>query len=487
MNAIIFTGSSWINPEEVKDPDSKIYPVLRSIGAYQVANVLRDINVTANVVDFFPYLFFYKYEKLLKIIDNLVNKETLWVGFSSTFFDSYLASKDHPLRNNDGIQHFVNYIKQKNDKIKFILGGATSWKKEFPGIIDFYVEGYADDSIVQLTKYLQGTNPFFMFKNDSVSSDRTAINFNFSDYNFKWSDDDKIKHNEVLPIEISRGCIFKCSYCSYPLNGKKKLDFIKNPNILYDHFIENYERFGVTSYMYTDDTHNDSLEKLEYLYNNVYSRLPFKISFSTYLRLDLIRAHPQMIPLLKDSGLATCFFGIESLNYESNKTVGKGLKPEKTIETLYKLREEWPNVFTQGGFIIGLPNETVNTADKWLELVTDPKFPLNHITTNPLHLFKNQGENGYWFNDIEKHPEKYGYTFSSNDEWISNTGMTKQDAIDLKAQYVNRMLNKNKKISWLTKWRLQNLEISADKYSQMAQSEINIAIDQYIEQYIQKF
>jgi hypothetical protein len=49
------------------------------------------------------------------------------------------------------------------------------------------------------------------------------------------------------------------------------------------------------------------------------------------------------------------------------------------------------------------------------------------------------------------------------------------------------MLNKNKKISWLTKWRLQNLEISADKYSQMAQSEINMAIDQYIEQYIQKF
>jgi radical SAM superfamily enzyme YgiQ (UPF0313 family) len=30
---------------------------------------------------------------------------------------------------------------------------------------------------------------------------------------------------KVLPIEIARGCIFKCKFCSYPLNGKQNLDF----------------------------------------------------------------------------------------------------------------------------------------------------------------------------------------------------------------------------------------------------------------------
>jgi len=483
-SAVIFTGSSWIDSSLVKDPDSDIYPVLRSIGAYQVANVLRDQGYPTKVIDYFPYLFHNRYDQLLKIIDNTVTQDTLWIGFSSTFFDGYWAIDTHPLRA-EKIQNFISYIKEKNSNIKIVLGGASSWKKEFPNVVNYYVEGYADNSVLELTKYLDGKNPFFMIKDQCVSNDRTAVNFNFTDYKFKWYDTDNVKYNEVLPIEISRGCIFKCAYCSYPLNGKKKLDFIKNPTVLYDHFVENYEKFGVTSYMYTDDTHNDSLEKLEYLYNNVYSKLPFKIQFNAYIRLDLLRAHPAMIDILKESGLKTCFFGIESMNYESNKTVGKGMRQDKIVETLYTVRETWNDVFLQGAFIVGLPNETEESASQWLDLVTDPKFPLDHITINPLHLFKNQGESSYWSNDIEKYPEKYGYSFSSNDSWISNTGMTKNHATQIKDKYRSLMFKTQRnKTSWMTAWRLQNLEIDLQQYKSMSsvdlKSKINLFFDNYI-------
>jgi radical SAM superfamily enzyme YgiQ (UPF0313 family) len=484
MNVVIFTGSAWIDPDEVNDTDADIYPVLRSIGAYQVASILRNEGYTVKVIDYFPYLLNYRYADLISLIERYINSETLWVGYSTTFFDGYDASTMHPLRN-EKIYSLKDKILSINNKIKTVVGGAKAWKKEFDDFTDFYIEGYADSTVVGLTKYIEGKNPFFQINYKSVISDRAASNFNFSNYSFTWDNTDAINSNECLPIEIARGCIFKCSYCSYPLNGKKKLDFIKSPEILLSEFRRNYELYGVDSYMYADDTHNDSLDKLKYLYDEVYSKLSFKIKFSAYLRLDLLRAHPEMIPLLRESGLRSCFFGIESLNYASNKTVGKGMQTTKIIETLHLLRNEWPDVFMQGAFIVGLPNESENSVKDWLSIISDESFPLDRVTLNPLHLYKDQGESGYWFNDIENNPEKYGYVFSNNNEWTNNTGLTKQRSIQIvkDAGKILQKLGKNK-FTWFTDWRLQNLGISRDQRSKLCRHARSEIVREYIEQYI---
>lgn len=486
MNIIIFTGSSWVDPDEVNDADANIYPVLRSIGAYQVASVLRSAGYTVKVIDYFPYLLNWKYDELISIIKKYVDDTTIWVGYSTTFFDGYDDTSSHPLRN-EKIFSIKNAILSINNKIKTVVGGAKVWKKEFDQFTDYYIEGYSDTTVIELTKYIQGKNPFFQLSYKSVVSDRTASNFDFSNYSFSWDKTDAIQPNECLPIEISRGCIFKCAYCSYPLNGKNKLDFIKSPNVLLSEFKRNYELYGVDSYMYADDTHNDSLDKLKYLYDEVYSKLPFKIKFSAYLRLDLLRAHPEMIPILRESGLTSCFFGIESLNYESNKTVGKGMQMSKTIDTLHLLKKEWPNVFMQGAFIIGLPNESKETAAQWLEVISDKSFPLDRITLNPLHLYRDQGESGYWFNDIENNPEKYGYTFTDNSNWINNKGLTKQSAGQIVRDAGRRLRAAGKnKFTWFTDWRLHNLEITRDQYTNMNRISIALAIDIYISKYIQR-
>jgi radical SAM superfamily enzyme len=486
MNVIIFTGSSWIDPDHVNDTDASIYPVLRSIGAYQVASVLRSKGYTVKVIDYFPFLLKNRYNDLISLIEKYVNSETLWVGYSTTFFDGYDATSLHPLRN-EKIYSIKNKILSINNKIKTVIGGAKAWKKEFDNFTDFYIEGYADSTVIELTKYISGKNPFFQIKGKSVISDRAASNFNFDNYSFAWDKTDAIHHNECLPIEIARGCIFKCAYCSYPLNGKKKLDFIKKPEVLLSEFNRNYELYGITSYMYTDDTHNDSLDKLKYLYDEVYSKLSFKIKFNAYLRLDLLRAHPEMIPLLRESGLYSCFFGIESLNYASNKTVGKGMQMEKTIDTLHLLRKEWPGVFMQGGFIVGLPNESEISAREWLTLVSAKDFPLDRITMNPLHLYKDQGESGYWFNDIENNPENYGYTLADNAQWTNNTGLTKQQATQIVKDTGKLLANLGKnKVTWLTDWRLQNINLSREVYNQLSKQERIDVVNQYIENYVRR-
>lgn len=87
-----------------------------------------------------------------------------------------------------------------------------------------------------------------------------------------YEDEDAIVPGEALTIELTRGCRFRCKFCSYPLNGRKTNDYFRDQNSLYLELLQNYEKHGVTRYFFSDDTYNESTEKLLYLkkFSNVF-------------------------------------------------------------------------------------------------------------------------------------------------------------------------------------------------------------------------
>jgi radical SAM superfamily enzyme YgiQ (UPF0313 family) len=227
----------------------------------------------------------------------------------------------------------------------------------------------------------------------------------------KWEDNDFIFPNESLPIEISRGCIFKCKFCNFQLTGKKKFDYIRNVNLIKEELIDNYERFGTTNYMFTDDTFNDSTYKLELIHKAITS-LPFKINFTTYLRLDLLHSHPEQIPMLREMGLRSAFFGIESMNEKTAKAMGKGLKVEKVKETLLKIKNEdfKENFSMLCSFIIGLPYEDLDSVHNTFAWTQE-----NDINTIWMPLFIRRDTR--YKSDIDINYEKYGYRMGNLNYW----------------------------------------------------------------------
>ena len=129
---------------------------------------------------------------------------------------------------------------------------------------------------------LKGITPKRMYptKNNQIIIDGKSSHFDITTLNHQWHSKDCILPGETLPIEISRGCIFKCNFCSYPLNGKKKFDYLRDPALIKEELIYNYENFQTTNYFFADDTFNDSTLKLESLHK-VITELPFKIKFVT--------------------------------------------------------------------------------------------------------------------------------------------------------------------------------------------------------------
>lgn len=408
---------------------------VRASGAYRIATELRNRNYTVQIIDHFTWL---TDEQKIQLIEKFMGDNTLVVGFSTTF----MGFKTHNQVNEDNIhdngtnvpiskntlKHIRETIKKINPKTKIVVGGSRAdWL--FDDEVDIFIKGYAEGMLLSLLDELSNkrvSEKRIVFTKEGkkriiIDNDANGSTFDFSNSYIDYSDRELVQFNEVLPIEISRGCMFKCKFCSYPLIGRKKNDYLKNTDTLFLEMMRNYEKFNTTHYMIMDDTFNESVDKLKKI-NEVFKRLPFKPNFWAYIRHDLLHTFPEMIDLLEEMGLRTATFGIETLNSAASKAVGKGLSSEKTIQLLYQLKSKWKNkIRLHSGFILGLPHETYRTLVSWSNQVTDPSFPIDSATFNGLVI--NINENRVWKSEFEKNILKYGYTFPKpgyDSYWVTN-------------------------------------------------------------------
>lgn len=362
---------------------------MRTLGAYRIASEVRKNNYSCQVIDFFSQL---PENDLLTAIDCCVGSNTKMLGISTTFASSLNPyqdfSQDIKLSYMRRVNSVLMHVKNKNPLIKIVVGGANALSLDHPAI-DAIITGYADVAVIDYIKWLDNKNPWFTYDVDCnkiiVNGTPKNSNFDFAASQVIYADCDNIISGESLVLEVARGCIFKCLFCNYPLNGKKKNDYIKLKDTLSNELIKNYQEHGISRYILSDDTHNDNSVKLEML-ADIKQNLPFELEYSAYIRLEILKAHPEQYSLLRDSGLVGAFFGIESLNYASSKSVGKGIRPEKIKEELYKFKDLLPCCGTAGSFIVGLPYDTPHTVTQWAGELLDESYPLDAIFIGPLTI-----------------------------------------------------------------------------------------------------
>lgn len=378
----------------------------RYAGPYRIATELRQIGFQVQMIEFFGDL---TQLEVFSVIDAHIDKNTLWVGFASTLFGKHQTFEEDmklwltpPLgglkqlnqvfqtlfpHTDDVMASFLDRIKTKNEKCKIVVGGYKSLHKNFSGI-DYWVLGQGEGPSIALSNHLKFGTDLKFIKTDmgNIITDKMYEFEGFTTCKITWDKSDHIKWGEDLQLETARGCVFKCAFCAFNLNGKKFGDFNKTPETLREELLYNYENFGTTGYMVADDTVNDSIEKIEYLHE-VFTSLPFKVRLSCHLRLDLIAANPKMIPLLHEMGLASCNFGVETFNRKAGAAIGKGARPELLQETLYKLKDAWgDDVFTSINFLVGLPHESIESIHNTFDWIHRPDFPCHGVSVNRLYL-----------------------------------------------------------------------------------------------------
>jgi len=254
-------------------------------GVFRLATELRKNNYTVQCVDISPFVAMKQIDELKNVLAKIIDSNTLWLGISTTFmykiFDLPFYRMKETLSkrqetNPDIGKDFIEmlaFIRSLNPNIDIIAGGSRKFALEQYGIKIF--EGYSDTELIEFTNWRAKKTSKINLSFHSTNIKGTEYK-DFSSSSIEYIDSDIVDKNESLPIEISRGCIFKCKFCSFPLNGKAKGDWVKHTNVLKDEFNRNYEKYGITSYTFTDDTYNDSPDKIKSLYDEVFSKLDFK-------------------------------------------------------------------------------------------------------------------------------------------------------------------------------------------------------------------
>ena len=412
----------------ISDYTDNLY-LTKSFGPFKVAHSLRQAGYQVAVL-FHVHIF--SYEEILNILKHLISDKTLFVGFNNMF---YRFIKQDTIKNGTnfkvvtthgdretgtmlphGIVHnrdLKTYIQSLNPSCKVVLGGPTAHDGPLNRDFDYVVLGYADISVVNLADHLltkeKLNKSYKSLHGMIIVDDAKAEEFDFVNTQMSYKDYDCILPSEVLNLEISRGCIFKCSFCAYPLNGKKKLDYIKHEQLIYNELMDNYTRFGVTRYFLLDDTFNDSKEKIQMLYN-VAQRLPFKFEWWAYLRLDLIAAHPETIDMMFDSGLRAAHFGIESFNRKSSSIIGKGMDKERLIATLNLIKKKYgEEVMLNATFIIGLPEDTEATLDEQYNDLFSGRTGLDSWFARELEIENKNHRTDITVSEFALNPKRFGY------------------------------------------------------------------------------
>ena len=406
----------------------------KTLGPYKVAQALRSNGFQVAVLH---HLSVFTVEEICHVLRNLISDKTLFVGVNNFFY----ADIANPNRSENGgviLQNIApgcilphgpqynetikNLIHECNPNCKLTLGGPTARDVEYNKIFDYQCIGYSETSIVNLAQHLSDANIDLQKSYKSVYGsimidDSRAETYDFNQCQMRYEDHDAILPGETLLLEVARGCIFKCAFCSYPMNGKKKLDFIRNMDYIYEELVDNYKRFGITRYIFCDDTVNDSPEKCQMIYN-MSKRLPFKLEWWGYIRLDLLTAHPETVKWLFESGLRSAFFGIETLNPKTASAIGKGGDRTRLFDTVRKIKQQYGNhVNLHGSFIYGLPHESLSSLQETTDFLMSDKNPLDSWIVQALSIRpNNQTYSNDFLSDLDKNYAKYGYSVIGNDE-----------------------------------------------------------------------
>jgi radical SAM superfamily enzyme YgiQ (UPF0313 family) len=160
-----------------------------------------------------------------------------------------------------------------------------------------------------------------------------------------------------IPLITSRGCPYRCEFCSEIAMYGGKYGFRSEEKVIED--IKYYDRrYGKTPLFIAEDNFGANRQRLERLCRAIIDQRLVR-PIDAQVRLDLAR-HPQTLRLMNKAGFERAYIGYESTNPESLKAAGKGLDRNRM--------GEYTRIFHRHGiaihsmWILGFDSDTVETV-----------------------------------------------------------------------------------------------------------------------------
>jgi len=211
-----------------------------------------------------------------------------------------------------------------------------------------------------------------------------------------------------LGVQASRGCPFRCDYCS--IQNVEGHQFRKRP---IENVIDEIKNMKTNYFAFTDPSLTVDLDFTKTLFKELKK---LKKRFDCHGNINILNDNEDLIKLSKDAGCQAWYIGFESISKESLESVHKTNNPEIYPEGIKKIRKY--GISVNGLFMFGFDGDKLDIFNKTLKAIKEWKIDIASfaiLTPFPgTPVYKRFEEEGriltkdwskYYFNNIVFNPK----------------------------------------------------------------------------------
>lgn len=351
------------------------------LGIYYLASYLRENNFCVKVTDAEAENL--AIEDIITIVDEYSPD---YIGISSTTVAFHRAIE------------CAEEIKKNNKDIKIILGGphiTSNYNHAMSfDVFDYGVIGEGEVTLVALLNGLYENNDLHNISgvvyrdnegNCKITSQREYINVLdtlpypaydlIKDIKLYNPPPSNYKALPIINMITSRGCPSQCTFCDRNVFGKKYRE--RSAESVFNEILFLYNKYKIKEIAFVDDTFLINKKRIYKLFD-LLNREGLSFYWTCMSRINNVTY--DFLKFIKDNGCWHISFGIESGDENILKTIKKNIKldkAKKVIDWCSKLK-----IKTKGFFIIGHPDETIETIEKTINLACRLKLDDIVVTLN---------------------------------------------------------------------------------------------------------
>lgn len=233
-------------------------------------------------------------------------------------------------------------------------------------------------------------------------------------------------HARAYTIVTSRGCPYKCTYCSKPITGDTwRPRSVENVMSEWRILVRD---FRATEIGLTDDIWNLDLKRAKALCRALIDEKLNTVPWVTIHGMKVNHTDLELFQLMKAAGCKRVGFGVENGDEEILKRVIRKAQTLDMVRAAFKNAKK-AGLQTMGFFIFGMPHETEETMEKTIRFALELDPDLAHFMIAA----------PYPGTELWKLVEKEGILFSHNwDDYAIQADKAHFQVGDLTAELVER-------------------------------------------------
>lgn len=343
------------------------------LGVLSIASFLEEKGISVKILD--ERLFSKK--DFFDLLEEELKKDILCVGFSLM-----------TAQIKQGLE-IMNYVKNKDKKIPIILGGihptlypSQTCKNKY---VDYVIQGEGEYSFYELLMKLKrqqkidNIKGLVYKKNGKIYANSLQDPLDINDLPFpsfhlldveRYIDRlDPLERGRVrcLDVPLSRGCPYRCSFCTNTLSAFKKWRPLKIEKVieLIDSVIKKY---NLNYIWFRDDYFFGNTERVKQIAKHIIKK-GYKIKWAANPRANDFdkKLDDETLELIKKSGCDTLLVGMESGSERILKILSKDITVDQIKNAVKKSNKH--GIHMVGAFMCGIPGETNEEVIETVKLI----------------------------------------------------------------------------------------------------------------------